>query len=118
MRDETKGALADVGFVVRCLWPYVACGVVLAVVALAVVALLTGGCSGAEAVAQEAEGEPFEGRFEWHETGTTSTYVLVDRETGVCYVARYKCGLSVMVDEGGEPVTVGEIGGDDGASDR
>lgn len=114
MRD----ALADVKFVVRCLWPYVACGVVLAVVVLAVVVLLTGGCSGAEAVAQAAEGEPFEGRLEWHETGAKSTYVLVDRETGVCYVARYKCGMSVMVGADGEPVTVDEIGEDDGTSDQ
>ena len=117
MRDETKRALADVGSAVRCLWP-VGVGAVMGAVALAVVVLLTGGCSGEGAVAQVAGAEPFEGRFEWHETGLTRTYVLVDRETGVCYVARYKCGMSVMVDEGGEPVTVDEIGGDDGASDR
>ena len=109
MRDETKRALADWGFAVRCLWPAVA-----AVVALAVVALFAGACSGEVATARAAQDEPFEGRFEWHETGTTSTYVLVDRETGVCYVARYRCGMSVMVGADGGPVTVGEIGGSDG----
>ena len=87
----------------------------LAIVALAVT---LDACSGEVATARAAQDEPFEGRFEWHETGTTSTYVLVDRETGVCYVARYKCGLSVMVGADGEPVTVGEIGGSDGTSDR
>ena len=117
MRDETKRALSDVGFAVRCLWP-VAVGAVMGAVALAVVVLLTGGCSGAEAEAQAVQADDLVGRFEWHETGTTSTYVLVDRETGVCYVARYRCGLSVMVGADGEPVTVGEIGGDDGTSDR
>ncbi len=112
MKPETKKALADIGYGIRCLWPGI---LVLAIVAVVVT---LDSCSGEVAAAQGAHQEPFEGRFEWHETGTTSTYVLVDRETGVCYVARHKCGLSVMVDEGGEPVTVDEIGGDDGTSDR
>ena len=112
MGPEARKALADVGYGIRCLWPGI---LVLAIVAL-VVAL--DACSGEVATAQATRADAFEGRFEWHETGTTSTYVLVDRETGVCYVARYKCGLSVMVGADGGPVTVGEIGGSDGTSDR
>ena len=112
MGPEARRALADVGYGIRCLWPGI---LVLAIVALVVT---LDSCSGEVATARAAQDEPFEGRFEWHETGTTSTYVLVDRETGVCYVARYKCGLSVMVGADGEPVTVGEIEGSDGTSDR
>lgn len=112
MGDEARKALADVGYGIRCLWP--------GILALAIVALVVtlDACSGEVVTARAAQDEPFDGRFEWHETGTTSTYVLVDRETGVCYVARYRCGLSVMVGADGEPVTVGEIGGSDGTSDR
>lgn len=112
MGPETRRALADVGYGIRCLWPGI---LVLAIVALVVT---LDSCSGEGVTAQAAQDEPFESRFEWHPTGTTSTYVLVDRETGVCYVARYKCGMSVMVGADGEPVTVGEIGGSDGTSDR
>lgn len=107
MRDEYRDALADIGFAIRCLWP-----AVVAAVALAIVALFAGGCSGADVEAQAVQDDAFAGRFEWHETGFEGTYVLVDRETVVCYVARYKCGLSVMVGADGEPVTVDEIGGD------
>lgn len=111
MRPEARRALADVGYGIRCLWPGI---LVLAIVALAVT---LDACSGEVATARAAQDEPFEGRFEWHTTGAESTYVLVDRETGVCYVARYKCGMSVMVGADGEPVTVDEIGGSDGTSD-
>ena len=116
MRDEHRDALGDaikdVAETTGCLWQ------VIAIIGVVLVALLAGGCSGAGVEAQTVQDDALAGRFEWHETGLMSTYVLVDRETGVCYVARYKCGLSVMVDADGEPVTVDEIGGDDGASDR
>lgn len=107
-RDALRDAIRDVAETTGCLWQ------VIALIVAMIIALFAGGCSGAEAEAQAVRADAFEGRFEWHETGTTSTYVLVDRETGVCYVARYKCGMSVMVGADGEPVTVDEIGGSDG----
>lgn len=107
MRPEARRALADVGYGIRCLWPGI---LVLAIVALVVT---IDACSGEGATAQAAQAEPLEGRFEWRAAGLPSTYVLVDRETGVCYVARYRCGMSVMVGADGEPVTVDEIGADD-----
>lgn len=112
MGDEARKALEDVGYGIRCLWPGI---LVLAIVALVVT---LNACSGEGATAQATRADAFEGRFEWYKTGTASTYVLVDRETGVCYVARDMCGLIVMVGSDGEPVTVGEIGGSDGTSDR
>ena len=100
-------ALEDAWAVLRCvLLP------VSAVLIACAVALSSGGCDGAGAEAPATEAEPLEGRFEWHSTGVKSTYVLVDRETGVCYVARYKCGMCAMVGADGLPVTVDEIGGD------
>lgn len=107
MGDEARRALADVGYGIRCvLLP------VVAVLIACAVALSSGGCDGAGAEEPATEANPFEGRFELHEIGLDGTYVLVDRETGICYVARYKGGVCVMVGADGLPVTVDEIGGD------
>lgn len=110
MRDELREALGDavrdVAETTGCLWQ------VVAIIGAVLVALFAGGCSGAGVEAQAVQDDALAGRFEWHEKGPRSTCVLVDRETGVCYVARYKYGMSVMVGADGEPVTVDEIGGD------
>jgi len=42
-------------------------------------------------------------RFSEHETNISGTYVLVDHETGVCYVCTPD-GVAVMVDAEGEPM--------------
>lgn len=42
-------------------------------------------------------------RFSEHATNLDDTYVLVDHETGVCYVCTPD-GVAVMVDAEGEPV--------------
>lgn len=42
-------------------------------------------------------------RFSEHATNISDTYVLVDHETGVCYVCTPD-GVAVMVDDEGEPV--------------
>ena len=39
-----------------------------------------------------------------HDYGAISTYVFVDRETGVTYLALYEGGLTVMVDQDGKPL--------------
>lgn len=107
MTPPTRRALEDAWAVLRCvLLP------VVAVLIACAVALSSGGCDGAGAEAQAVQDDAFAGRFEWHEIGFEGTYVLVDRETGVCYVARYKGGVCVMVGADGLPVTVDEIGGD------
>lgn len=80
---------------------------------LAIVALVVtiDACSGEVATARAAQDEPFEGRFECHETGTTETYVLVDHETGVQYIvgntAHTVCPL---LDTDGTPLLVAEAG--------
>lgn len=110
MRDEIREALGDavrdVAETNGCLWQ------VVAIIGAVLVALFAGGCSGAGVEAQAVQDDAFAGRLEWHETGLEGTYVLVDRETGVCYVARYKGGVCVMVGADGLPVTVDEIGGE------
>lgn len=107
MTPPTRRALEDAWAVLRCaLLP------VSAVLLACAVALSPGGCDGAGAEARAADAEPLEGRFEWRAAGLSGTYVLVDRETGVCYVARYKYGMCAMVGADGLPVTVDEIGGD------
>lgn len=114
MIPPTRRALEDAWAVIRC----VLLPLAVLLICVVTVMMLAGGCSSADVEAQEAEAEPFDGRFEWHMTGMSSTYVLVDHETGVCYLARKKGGMCVMVGADGEPVTVGEIGGTDGTSDR
>lgn len=107
LTPPTRRALEDAWGVLRCvLLP------VVAVLLACAVALPSGGCDGAGAEAPATEAEPLEGRFEWRAACLPSTYVLVDRETGVCYVARYKYGMCAMVGADGLPVTVDEIGGD------
>lgn len=107
MTPPTRMAFEGAWAVLRCvLLP------VVAVLIACAVALSSGGCDGAGAEEPATEANPFEGRFELHEIGFDGTYVLVDRETGVCYVARYKGGVCVMVGADGLPATVDEIGGD------
>ena len=37
------------------------------------------------------------------ETAVNDIYIWVDTETGVCYIAKYEGGITVMVDRDGKP---------------
>lgn len=41
-----------------------------------------------------------------HNNGTCTAYMLVDRETGVAYLAVHGSGITAMVDELGHPVVL------------
>lgn len=94
----------------------VALAVTIAALAIALVSLC--GCSGA--TAGDANGWPESDEFEHIETGadrfsahdTNLGYwgVVVDHETGVQYLYRYKYGLCPLLDADGTPLLVLEAG--------
>ena len=77
----------------------------LLMLALLIVLVITGCATQSKAGARD----PFNGRFEKEFLGNYM-YVIVDRITGVCYLAHIHngSGLTVMLDADGTPLTYSE----------
>ena len=90
----------------------------LAAVQVALVAglsLALAGCSAGESEPTWPDSAEFStietgaDRFSWHRAGPYA-YVVVDRQTGCQYLARYRYGMTQLTDADGSPLLVAEAG--------
>jgi len=82
------------------------------ILALLIVSLT--GCHGVKAKEGLEEGYSPIGYPNVTEYGDSKYYYIVDNNTGVvylCYMYGYMCGITVMLDENGDPITVDDLKG-------
>ena len=82
------------------------------ILALLIVSLT--GCHGVKAKEGLEEGYSPIGYPNVTEYGNIGYFYIVDNNTGVvylCYGDGYRCGITVMLDENGDPITVDDLKG-------